>query len=131
MFVVWQNAKPRVVTDHSALGLNAGIPAEEAKVHYNNMHNFRQIMCNVCRENPGRHLVIFKSDVASTFLNLPAHPMYMAAPSGCERRKQITYCMPICFWEPSCTSYLVYCLWATVLACCTKTRHLRFSCLYG
>ena len=76
MFVVWQNAKPRVVTDHSASGLNAGIPAEEAKVRYDNMQDFGQVMHDARRDNPGRPLVIFKSDVASAFLNLPAHPIW-------------------------------------------------------
>ena len=76
MFVVWQNAKPWVVTDHSASGLNAGIPVEEAKVQYDNMHDFGQSMHDAWRENPGRRLVVFKSDVASAFLNLPAHPLW-------------------------------------------------------
>jgi len=76
MFVVWQNAKPRVVTDHSASGLNSGIPAEEGWVRYDNMHDFGQSMHDARRENPGRHLVTFKSDVATAFLNLPAHPLW-------------------------------------------------------
>ena len=37
MFVVWQNKKPRVVTDHSHSGINDGIPISEAKVKYDNM----------------------------------------------------------------------------------------------
>ena len=39
MFVVWQE-KPRVITDHSASGLNDGIPRSEAKVQYDDMHPF-------------------------------------------------------------------------------------------
>lgn len=44
MFVVWRNKKPRVVTDHSASGLNNHIPREEAKVRYDDMHDFSQSM---------------------------------------------------------------------------------------
>ncbi|OCH83580.1 hypothetical protein OBBRIDRAFT_702714, partial [Obba rivulosa] len=40
MFVVWRDDKARVVTDHSASGLNDGIPRAEAKVRYDNMHDF-------------------------------------------------------------------------------------------
>ena len=39
MFVVWQE-KPRVITDHSASGLNDGILRSEAKVQYDDMHPF-------------------------------------------------------------------------------------------
>ena len=43
MFVVWQE-KPRVVTDHSASGLNDGIPRSEAKVQYDQaMPSFQYI----------------------------------------------------------------------------------------
>ncbi|KZT09948.1 uncharacterized protein LAESUDRAFT_623834, partial [Laetiporus sulphureus 93-53] len=44
MFVVWRDDKPRVVTDHSASGLNDGIPPAQAKVRYDNMHDFGQEM---------------------------------------------------------------------------------------
>jgi len=37
MFIVWQHGKPCVVTDHSASGLNDGIPKEEAHVKYDDM----------------------------------------------------------------------------------------------
>ena len=37
IFVVWQKGKARVVTDHSASGLNDYIPRSEAKVHYDDM----------------------------------------------------------------------------------------------
>ncbi|KAF8799123.1 hypothetical protein BYT27DRAFT_7318460, partial [Phlegmacium glaucopus] len=40
MFVIWQKQKPRVITDHSGSGLNYGIPKEESRVHYNDMHPF-------------------------------------------------------------------------------------------
>jgi hypothetical protein len=37
IFVVWQKGKARIVTDHTASGLNDGIPRSEAKVRYDNM----------------------------------------------------------------------------------------------
>jgi hypothetical protein len=76
MFVVWQNGKPRVVTDHSASGLNDGIPREEARVKYDDMRSFGQALHNAKLSSPGRRIVTFKSDVASAFLNLPAHPLW-------------------------------------------------------
>jgi hypothetical protein len=76
MFVVWQNEKPRVVTDHSRSGINDGIPQSEAKVKYDDMRTFGQNLHNARSANPGRRLVTFKSDVASAFLNLPAHPIF-------------------------------------------------------
>ena len=75
MFVVWQG-KPHVVTDHSGSGINDHIPREDVKVRYDNMHNFGCCLCEVCRAHPGRRLVLFKDDVASAFLNLPAHPIW-------------------------------------------------------
>jgi hypothetical protein len=75
-FVVWQNEKPRVVTDHSRSGINEGIPQSEGKVKYDDMRTFGQTLHNTHTNNPGKHLVTFKSDVASAFLNLPAHPIF-------------------------------------------------------
>jgi hypothetical protein len=46
LFVVWQNRKPQVMNDHALLGLNNGIPQEEANVRYNDMHSFRQSLNN-------------------------------------------------------------------------------------
>src|SRR5271169_5374970 len=40
------------------------------------MHSFGQTMRNERRAHPGRKLVTFKSDVATAFLNLPAHPIW-------------------------------------------------------
>jgi hypothetical protein len=40
------------------------------------MCSFGQNLHNTCSTNPGRCLVTFKSDVASAFLNLPAHPIF-------------------------------------------------------
>ncbi|KIJ89879.1 hypothetical protein K443DRAFT_27711, partial [Laccaria amethystina LaAM-08-1] len=44
MFVVWQNEKPRVVTDHKSSGLNDFIPRSEAHVKYDDMHPFSQTL---------------------------------------------------------------------------------------
>jgi hypothetical protein len=76
MFVVWQNEKPRTVTDHSRSGINDGIPQSEAKVKYDDMRTFGQTLHDARAANPGKRLVTFKSDVASAFLNLPAHPIF-------------------------------------------------------
>lgn len=76
MFVIWQQGKPRVVTDHSASGLNDGIPREEARVKYDDMRSFGQTLHDAKEANPHRRLITFKSDVATAFLNLPAHPLW-------------------------------------------------------
>ena len=76
MFVVWQNEKLCVVTDHSRSRINDNIPRSEAKVKYNNMRTFGQTLHDARTANPGKWLVTFKSDVASAFLNLPAHPIF-------------------------------------------------------
>jgi hypothetical protein len=76
MFVVWQNEKLRVVTDHSRSGINDGIPRVDAKVKYDDMCTFGQTLHDARTANPGKRLVTFKSDVASAFLNLPAHPIF-------------------------------------------------------
>lgn len=76
MFVIWRNDKPRVVTDHTGSGLNSGIPSEEGRVRYDNMHDFGQSLRDARRAHPGRDLLVFKDDVSSAFLNLPAHPIW-------------------------------------------------------
>jgi hypothetical protein len=76
MFVIWQSEKPQIVTDHSASGLNDSIFREDAKVQYNDMQDFRQYLHECCHNNTGKHLILFKDDVASAFLNLPAHPIW-------------------------------------------------------
>ena len=76
IFVVWQRRKPRVVTDHTASGLNDYIPRSEASVHYDDMRTFGQAIFNAKRRHPNDDLVTWKSDVSSAFLNLPAHPIY-------------------------------------------------------
>ena len=76
IFVVWQKGKARVVTDHSASGLNDYIPRSEAKVHYDDMRTFGQVIFNAKQAHPNETLVTWKSDVSSAFLNLPAHPIY-------------------------------------------------------
>ena len=76
LFVVWQKEKARVITDHSASGLNDGIPRSEAKVKYDDMLPFGQTIHSYRSTHPPSNLVLFKSDVASAFLNLPAHPLW-------------------------------------------------------
>jgi hypothetical protein len=76
MFVIWQNGKPRVVTDHASSGLNDGIPKEESKVQYDDMHPFGHALRLARQQNPAVDLILYKSDVASAFLNLPAHPVW-------------------------------------------------------
>ncbi|KAF8809377.1 hypothetical protein BYT27DRAFT_7029301, partial [Phlegmacium glaucopus] len=44
VFVVWQKGKARVVTDHTASGLNDNIPRHEAKVRYDDMRTFGQVL---------------------------------------------------------------------------------------
>ena len=76
IFVVWQRGKPRVVNDHSASGLNDCIPRFEAKVRYDDMRTFGQVIFNAKKAHPNEDLVTWKYDVSSAFLNLPAHPIY-------------------------------------------------------
>jgi hypothetical protein len=76
MFVIWQKGKPRVVTDHASSGLNDGIPKEESKVQYDDMHPFGHALRLARQQNPAVDLILYKSDVASAFLNLPAHPVW-------------------------------------------------------
>ncbi|RDB21877.1 hypothetical protein Hypma_010992 [Hypsizygus marmoreus] len=76
MFVIWQNNKARVITDHSGSGINDGIPKADAHVKYDDMHPFGQTLHDVRAANPGRRIITYKSDVASAFLNLPAHPLW-------------------------------------------------------
>jgi hypothetical protein len=76
MFVAWQHGKPRIIADHSASELNVGISREDAKVRYDDMHDFGQSLHNARLANVERQLVLYKDDVASAFLNLPAHPIW-------------------------------------------------------
>ena len=52
MFVAWQKNKPRVITDHAALGLNDGIPRAEGQVKYDDMHPFGQMLYEWLQRNP-------------------------------------------------------------------------------
>ena len=54
MFVAWQKNKPRVITDHSASGLNDGIPRSEARVKYDDMHPFGQALYEWLEHNHHR-----------------------------------------------------------------------------
>ena len=76
IFVVWQKGKARIVNDHSASGLNDGIPRHEAKVRYDDMRTFGQAIFNAKKAHANESLLTWKSDVSSAFLNLPAHPLY-------------------------------------------------------
>ena len=76
LFVVWQNKKPCVINDHSCSRINDNILHSEAKVKYDDMCTFGQTLHDAHSANPGKCLVTFKSDVASAFLNLPAHPIF-------------------------------------------------------
>jgi hypothetical protein len=76
MFIVWRDEKPRIVTDHSASEINAEISREDAKVRYDDMHDFGQSLHDARVANVGRQLILYKDDVASAFLNLPAHPIW-------------------------------------------------------
>jgi hypothetical protein len=76
IFVVWLRGKARVVTDHTASGLNDCIPRSEAKVRYDDMRTFGQAIFNAKRAHSTEDLVTWKSDVSSAFLNLPTHPIY-------------------------------------------------------
>ena len=76
MFVVWQKGKPRIVMDHTGNGLNDGISREDAKVRYDDMHSFGQLLNDVLKAHPHEELLLFKSDVSKAFLNLPAHPIW-------------------------------------------------------
>lgn len=76
IFIIWQKGKARVVTDHTASGLNDCISRAEAKVQYDDMRTFGQVIFNAKRAHPDEDLILWKSDVSSAFLNLSAHPIY-------------------------------------------------------
>ena len=76
MFIIWQHGKPCVITNHQSSGLNDGIPRDEVHVKYNDMHPFGQELQSVKLMHPNHTLILFKSNVASTFLNLLAHPIW-------------------------------------------------------
>jgi hypothetical protein len=76
LFVVWQHEKPRIITDHAGSGLNDGIPREEAHVQYDDMRTFSQALYDAIENNPLKEIITYKSDIASAFLNLPAHPLW-------------------------------------------------------
>ena len=76
MFVTWQKGKARVITDHKASGLNDGIPSADAHVLYDDMRSFGQALLQAKLKHPGRQVILWKSDVAKAFLNLPVHPIW-------------------------------------------------------
>ena len=60
----------------TATSLDDGIPKEKAHVLYDNMHTFSQALYDVIEDNLLREIITFKSDIASAFLNLPAHSLW-------------------------------------------------------
>jgi hypothetical protein len=74
IFVIWQNGKPRVVTDHTASGLNDCIPQSEAKVRYDDMRIFGQAIFNAKRSHCDQDLITWKSDVSSASLTYQLIP---------------------------------------------------------
>ena len=76
MFIIWQHGKPHVITDHCGSGINDNIPQAEGKIKYNNMCTFGQTLHDACTANPSQHIITFKLDVASAFLNLSVHPIF-------------------------------------------------------
>ena len=56
--------------------MNAEILREDTTVWYDNMHDFGQALHDACLTNVGRQLILYKDDIASAFLNLPAHPIW-------------------------------------------------------
>ena len=76
MFVIWQKEKPQVITDHAGSGLNNGILKEDGRVIYDNMHPFGQVLHQARHNNPAIDLILYKSNVAMAFLNLPTHPIW-------------------------------------------------------
>ncbi|KAJ7148799.1 hypothetical protein C8R43DRAFT_888706, partial [Mycena crocata] len=68
--------KPRIITDHKSSGINDGISKEDGHVSYDDMHDFGQALHDARKANPGRRIVLFKSDVQGAFLNLSAHPLW-------------------------------------------------------
>ena len=77
MFVIWQHEKSRVITDHAGSGLNDGIPREEARVQYDDMHTFSQALYDAIQDNPLCEIITFKSDIALAFLNICHVPYFL------------------------------------------------------
>ena len=76
MFVAWQHGKPWVITDHSASEINVEILCQDARVCYDDMRDFGQALHDARLANIGQGLILYKDDVTSAFLNLPAHPIW-------------------------------------------------------
>ncbi|KIL54302.1 hypothetical protein M378DRAFT_92832, partial [Amanita muscaria Koide BX008] len=91
--------KPRVVTDHSASGLNDGIPRSEAKVQYDDMHPFGRTLRDVKAKHVTQRIILFKSDVSSAFLNLPAHPIWQIRQTVVVDKLMYIQVQLLLFWE--------------------------------
>lgn len=64
MFVVWQHNKARVITNHTASGLNDYIPCKDAHVQYDNMQSFGQTLYEALTLNEDEVLKTDKSIMA-------------------------------------------------------------------
>ena len=87
-------------------GINDHIPRADVKVRYDNMHDFSYCLCDVCQAHKGRCLVLFKDDVASAFLNLPAHPIWQLCQVVSVDGKLYIVCRFV-FWN--CASPCIWC----------------------
>ncbi|TFY74939.1 hypothetical protein EWM64_g9073, partial [Hericium alpestre] len=74
--------KLRLITDHSAgkFSLNSMIPKPDfhEKVQLDNIQDLGRILLRVRHEHPGRKIVLFKSDVAEAYRQMPMHPWWQA-----------------------------------------------------
>ncbi|TFY78633.1 hypothetical protein EWM64_g5379 [Hericium alpestre] len=72
--------KLRLITDHSAgkFSLNSMIPKPsfDEKVQLDNVQDLGRILLRVHAEHPNRELVLFKSDVAEAYRQMPMHPLW-------------------------------------------------------
>jgi hypothetical protein len=77
-FVIERKQSKRLVTDHTASGLNDGISREDAKVRYDTLLDLGRIMRFHHARYPKPRLqgTLWKSDVKGAFRNLPMHPAW-------------------------------------------------------
>jgi hypothetical protein len=52
------------------------ISQEDAKVCYDDMHDFGQSLHDVWLANVAHQLILYKTNMASAFLNWPTHPIW-------------------------------------------------------
>ncbi|TFY77812.1 hypothetical protein EWM64_g6201 [Hericium alpestre] len=74
--------KLHLITDHSAgkysLNLMIPKPSFDEKVQLDNVQDLGRVLLHVRHEYPGRKLVLFKSDVAEAYRQMPMHPWWQA-----------------------------------------------------